>query len=145
MQKRRKIKKAIALLLLIGMGFLLTGCTNGDDTTPNNNTSVVPSDQPITLIWWNLFETQENIQPLIDAYQTLHPNVTIEYAQKDLVDYQSSLDEVLTDNIPESTPDIFTIHNTWMGDMLGILYPLLQKCWIVQCFNRIFIQLLVRI
>lgn len=123
MFKKPKLKAIVALLLLASMGFVLTGCTSGDEPTPNNNTSVVPSDQPITLIWWNLFEPQENVQPVIDAYQNLHPNVTIEYAQKEMPDYQSSLDKVLTDNIPESTPDIFTIHNTWMGRYSAYTLP----------------------
>jgi len=116
MSMKKKITTIISILLLVSMPFLLVGCMHNDDEeTPVGTTSVVPSDQQITLIWWNLFESQENVQPLIDAYQAIHPNVTIEYSEKSIEDYQVNLDKVLTDGQPATTPDIFTIHNTWVG------------------------------
>ncbi len=109
------LKKLLAIVLLIAIGLLSTGCTKKQtDQTPVDSTSVVPSDREITLIWWNLFEPQENVQPIIDAYQAKYPNVKIEYSEKNISDYRSTLDSVLTDGLPESTPDIFTINNYWV-------------------------------
>jgi len=48
---------------------------------------------------------------LIDAYQAKYPNITIEYSEKTLDDYQTSLEKVLTDSQPETTPDIFTVNS----------------------------------
>lgn len=104
----------IILLVLILLYILIRG-VGGGDNTPDSGDSVVPSDQQITLIWWNMFETQENMQPLIDAYQAIHPNVTIEYSEKSPSDYQTNLDTVLTDVQPATSPDIFTIHNSMIG------------------------------
>lgn len=112
------IKKTVAILFIFSLSIFLTGCLGGDDSdnvTPNGNTSVVPQDQPITLIWWNLFESEENVQPLIDAYQALHPNVTIEYSERDPAEYKQDLERVLTDGLPESTPDIFTVQSNTLG------------------------------
>ncbi|MBD3280012.1 extracellular solute-binding protein [Candidatus Dojkabacteria bacterium] len=106
------ILAVVLVLLLLGVGgyYLLTGSGDGGDDTPLDNTGVVPTDRQVTLIWWNLFESQENVQPLIDAYQAKYPNISIEYSEKTLDEYQTSLEKVLTDGQPETTPDIFTVN-----------------------------------
>jgi ABC-type glycerol-3-phosphate transport system substrate-binding protein len=102
------------LILLFTIVFTVTACSPGTSTpTPT------PTPSKITLIWWNMFEPQANVQPLIDAYEVLHPNVVIQYAQKGIstgVDgYKNELDVVLRDTDPLNNPDIFTIGNTWAG------------------------------
>ncbi|MEI7578835.1 MAG: extracellular solute-binding protein [bacterium] len=115
------LKKCIYLVFIIVFILPLTGC--GSSNT-GGNTQVTPTpapsnDQKITLVWWNLFETKENVQPLIDAYQAANPNVEIQYEQKglngDITGYINSLDEALLTNEAERIPDIYTIHNTWTG------------------------------
>ncbi len=110
------IKKLFTIILLIFIAFLATGCKKKNSPTPTQSSdSIAPANKEITLIWWNLFEPYENVQPVIDAYQAKYPNVKIEYAHKDFKTYRANLDSVLTDGLPESTPDIFTIKNTWIG------------------------------
>ncbi|MBN1331671.1 extracellular solute-binding protein [Candidatus Dojkabacteria bacterium] len=102
---------AVLFIVIIGILVILFLPGEGGNETPQDNTGIVPTDRQITLIWWNLFEPQENVQPLIDAYQAKYPNVTIEYSEKTLDDYQTSLEKVLTDRQPETTPDIFTVNS----------------------------------
>ncbi len=111
------MKKFLNIILILSISLFLTGCIGGkkNEPTTEQDQGVVPKDRQITLIWWNLFEPQENVQPVIDAYKAKYPNVTIEYSQRDPSTYRDSLDKILTDGIPESTPDIFTIHNTEGG------------------------------
>ena len=37
------------------------------------------STGPVTLTWWGLWEADSIAKPLIDEYQTTHPNVKINY------------------------------------------------------------------
>lgn len=128
---------ALSLLALI----FLSACTSPD----TGSVTPVPTSQPenTILIWWNLFEPYENVKPLIDAYTARNPNVTIQYDQRGVRNgvsgYRSELDTVLNDGNPLTTPDIFTIHNTWgrayedkiskapttivSADTTGALYP----------------------
>ena len=120
MQKGIFAKKFAALVLIIAV--VLTGCTpGGGGPTPT------PASQQVVLIWWNLFEPEENVKLLIEAYETLHPNVTIQYSHKGKDDfvagYKDELDEVLNDNDPLTTPDIYTIHSTWTDKYLRYLAP----------------------
>jgi multiple sugar transport system substrate-binding protein len=103
------------VLSLVGM-VMLTGCTNGNNqTTP----TVTPTSSEVVLIWWNQFEPQANVQPLIDAYTAQHPNVKIQYVEKGVTNgvdgYKAELDSTLTDSDPLNTPDIFAIQNNWSG------------------------------
>ncbi|MCA9383738.1 carbohydrate ABC transporter substrate-binding protein [Candidatus Dojkabacteria bacterium] len=114
-----KTKFYRTLVLFATVIFTLAACTNGGS---GDGTEVTPTplggDQQVILIWWNLFEPVENVQPLIDAYETLHPNVTIQYDEKgiDGIDgYEQTISSALSDNDPLTSPDIFTIHNTWAG------------------------------
>lgn len=104
--------KLLLIVLLISISLVfLTGCRrNTDEQTP--------TDDQVVLIWWNMFDSQENVQPLIDAFQANNPNVVIQYEQQGIqggVDaYRNLLDNAVKDNDPLTTPDIFTIENTWV-------------------------------
>src|SRR3990172_7795202 len=103
--------KKIALVLTIVL--MITACNQGGNGTP----TPTPTPSKVVLIWWNMFEPKENVQPLIDKYEAEHTNVEIQYEQKGtstgVTGYKSELDAVITDTEPNNNPDIFTIHNTW--------------------------------
>ena len=70
--------------------------------------------------WWDLWENQQAVQPLIDEYQTQHPNVKINYVAQSKEDYR----ERLTNSLARGTgPDIFSIHNTWVPMFKNNLDP----------------------
>jgi ABC-type glycerol-3-phosphate transport system substrate-binding protein len=93
-------------------------------STTGNNVTPTQSTQSVKLIWWNLFEPQANVQPLIDAYTALHPNVQIQYTQMglDSIDaYKNELEVNLKDNDVTTGPDIFTVQNTWAGEFQNLI------------------------
>lgn len=107
-----------------------TACSRNND---NNNTptptpsQVVDPNQQIVLIWWNLFESEENVTPLIEAYEAANPNVKIQYDQKGeeggVDSYRNQIDTFLNDGNKLTTPDIFTIHNTWTSAYQSLISP----------------------
>lgn len=76
------------------------------------------------LQWWGAFWILVKVQPLIDAYKTVRPNVTIEYANKwaDIAyteaedRYKTELNRVLKLNDSVQLPDMFMVNNHWVGD-----------------------------
>ncbi|WP_068787046.1 ABC transporter substrate-binding protein [Paenibacillus phocaensis] len=106
MRRKKIFGFTLAAVLLVG---LLAGCSgnNGnagktatsDSQTTNNSATVSneKSDEPVTLKWalWD-WEATAYYQPLIDAYQKDHPNVTIEYVDLGSTDYMTMLSTQLS-------------------------------------------------
>jgi len=71
-----------------------------------------------TLTWWGLWEDPATVQPLIEAYQSQHPGVKINYVKESPQDYR----ERLTSSLAKGAgPDIFTFHNSWVPMFSGSL------------------------
>jgi ABC-type glycerol-3-phosphate transport system substrate-binding protein len=117
----RKLKYIVLIILPL----FLYGCVNNNSGTNNTTATNTPAPtspsttENVVLTWWSLFDTQEDVQPLIDAYQTAHPNVKIQFVHKeynaDFSKYVTELDEKITDTTLNQSPDIFPIYNTWAG------------------------------
>lgn len=91
------IGAGIVAALLVG-GFFLKGIFFGD------------SAKPVTLKYWGLWEQEAVMKPLIEQYQTTHPNITIQYEKRSPTQYRESLLSRLAEGVG---PDIFRFHNTW--------------------------------
>lgn len=118
--------KYVRIIFLLAFSLvLLTGCKK-DDTSTQNGDDNNNQDQ-VTLIWWNMFDGEENVKPLIDAYTSENPNVVIQYRQQGLTggvtSYRNLLDNALTDSEVINDPDIFTIENTWVGKYEEYISP----------------------
>src|SRR6185503_20327138 len=96
--KQKSIHKLAAICLSIS--FLAISC--GGSKTPAKK---------ITLKFWKTFEESQNMQPMIDAYQKRHPNISIEYTKKNSDGYEADLLDALASG---QGPDIFSINNTWL-------------------------------
>jgi len=115
------------LILLIILGFLLF---RRSPTTTGNSSGTDPN-KAVVLQWWGTFMDLEVIQPLIDQYKTVKPNVTIEYANKwpDLTysqaesKYKTEVNRVLKLNDSVQLPDIFMLNNHWVGDYEKYISP----------------------
>lgn len=66
---------------------------------------------PVTLEFWSVFDGSEIYGPLIQEYQKLNSNVTINYYKKNVTSYEKELVDALAAG---RGPDIFSIHNTWL-------------------------------
>jgi multiple sugar transport system substrate-binding protein len=60
-------------------------------------------------------------QSVLDAYRKLHPNVTLNYRRLRLEQYENELVNALAE---DRGPDIFLIHNDWVGKYLPKIEPM---------------------
>jgi ABC-type glycerol-3-phosphate transport system substrate-binding protein len=103
-----KHKLVFSIVLL---SFFLAGCV----PTSVNDSSVL-SDDIQTIIVWGMFEDEQIVNTLIDEFESVNPDVVIEYTRWDKEEYFTRIAEVVQDGNPNTTPDIFLIHNTWVGN-----------------------------
>jgi multiple sugar transport system substrate-binding protein len=74
--------------------------------------------KPVALQMWGTFETSDNIQPFISAYQQKYPNVQIAYTEKNVETYEEDLLDALATG---TGPDIYSIHNDWLPKYMNKL------------------------
>ncbi len=96
--------KKLSLLLFISI--FLSACSKLPFIS-NTDTK----DVPVTLTYWGLWEDQQVIQPLIDEFTAINPNITVNYARQNITNYRERLSSALG---TESGPDLFRFHNTWV-------------------------------
>ncbi len=111
MNIRRRVAGAILVssLLLTGQG-----CLNSGLKTPP------ASSKPIVLNYWRVLDDGDAFQDTINAYRSLHPNVTINYRKLRLDEYEGELVNAFAE---DRGPDIFTVHNDWIRSYQPKLLP----------------------
>lgn len=97
---------AAFLVALIIVYFVLFG-SGGDD-----NPTTTPGSRTTTLEIWGLFDDSDVFEPMISAYKKTHPTVNLIYRKYIWEDYESTLVNRIAAG---QGPDIFIIHNSWMG------------------------------
>jgi len=119
-------KKKFIIIGLIIFGvillvvLLLSLSSRGGGGATNNTTT----SKNVSLQFRGAFIPSDAMQSLIDDYQTLNPNVKIEYADKwpegSFTDasqiYKSEINRVLRENDSVNIPDIYMVNNSWAGD-----------------------------
>lgn len=81
----------------------------------------VTPPKKVTLNWWRVFDDSDAVAQIVQDYQTLHPNVSINYRKLRPEEYEEELINALAE---DRGPDIFAIHNTAMGKYQPKLLPL---------------------
>jgi multiple sugar transport system substrate-binding protein len=104
------MNKKIIYIIAGVAGFLILVVFLMAISSKNPNGTVLPGG-PVTLTFWKPFESTENMQPFIEAYTTLHPNVQIQYTKKNVDTYERDLVDALASG---NGPDIFSINNGWL-------------------------------
>jgi len=100
-----KTKITIITLTLIALattGFSCRGCTPAD---------VAKKLQPIKLTWWRSWDSSSDVSDIINAYQRLHPHISISYKKLRYEEYENAL---LNAWARDEGPDIFSLSNTWV-------------------------------
>lgn len=108
------IKRLIAFVILPVV--LLTtgaGCSGG-------GASSAPIEE-VTLKYWRVFDEEDSFDAIIEAYQAQHPNVRIEYRKLRPEEYEKELVRAIAEG---KGPDIFSVHNTKMGEFKDLLEPM---------------------
>ncbi|RMD77131.1 extracellular solute-binding protein [Candidatus Dojkabacteria bacterium] len=114
----------IALVAVTILILLFSGLSGQGSRTVKRNQPDEQTGKKVVLQWWGVFLDRSVVQPLIDEYQALNPNVTIEYSNKwpqgkfydSAITYRAELNRILKENDPVKIPDIFMINNTWAAD-----------------------------
>lgn len=71
---------------------------------------------PVSITMWGLWEPNSVYQTIITDYQRSHPNITIKYQKQSQIQYRDRLNTSLA---RDDSPDIVTIHNTWLPMFLN--------------------------
>jgi multiple sugar transport system substrate-binding protein len=108
---KRFLTVFLALAVLVTTG---AGCFGGGSTG-------TASGEKITLKYWRVFDDEDTMEGIIDAYSALHPNVEIEYKKLRPEEYETELVKALARG---EGPDMFSIHNTKMGEYKSLLTPM---------------------
>jgi multiple sugar transport system substrate-binding protein len=90
---------------------------------------------PVTITYWGLWESDQIVRPLIEAYQTEHPNVKIDYKYQSPREYRERLQSALSSG---SGPDIFKIHSSWVPMFKQDLSPIPAEVYSASEFESTF-------
>lgn len=104
---------ALSLAIILGFIFWKFG--------PSISLFNKPKQQePVTLTYWGLWEDDNLIRPLVDAYQKQNPKVTISYVRQSSTNYRTRVQTQIREGVG---PDVFRIHYSWLPMFLNDLAP----------------------
>ncbi len=104
----------LSAFLLVATAFTLTGCGGPSEAE-------LAAAKSVTLTVWRVFDDKDTMKPAMDAYQAVHPNVSFKYRTLRLDEYEDELVRAFAEG---NGPDIFSIHNTWIGKYEDLILPL---------------------
>lgn len=123
MLKRILFWTAVAVIILGSVGFLYLATQPKDTQSDKGGLGAVlaPADsesrvvydesKPVTLTYWRTWNEAAYIQPIIDEFQKMHPNVKIQVRDIEYGSYDAELTQAAqTGNLP----DIYSVLNDWM-------------------------------
>ncbi|MFH1430577.1 MAG: extracellular solute-binding protein, partial [Candidatus Uhrbacteria bacterium] len=104
----------ITLTLLLTLGL---GC--GGSGVPKN---VAERLKPMTLVWWGVNMTSEEVQPLIEGYRQIHPYVTVQYRKLRYDEYERAILDAFSEGA-FAGPDIVSLPSAWTRRYQSKLFP----------------------
>lgn len=110
-------KKLVSLSLLFT--FILISTSGFSCKLSNQN--VQEAMKPVNLVYWRVFDGEDDFKDIIKQYQAMHPYVKIEYRRLRYDEYEYELLNALAE---DRGPDIFSIHNTWVKKYESKIAPL---------------------
>ena len=122
----------IVVFVTCGLGCKKT--TPAPGVKPRGPKSSQPS---INLSFWGLWDDSSIMQPLIDEYKKVNPNVTITYKKWEYSEYE----EMVTESLAAGRgPDIWMIHNTWLPKEEEKLAPMPDSLKALPDFKKTFVD-----
>lgn len=143
-QKKLLIFVAIVLFVLIvgTVVFLIINKEPKQAVQSNGESNRYPplTENKIELSYWGLWEPNTVMQPVINEFENIYPNIKINYSQQSFTAYEATLYTRLQQASvgTEPAPDIFRIHNTWTPKFYKYLYPLPQNVMSAQEYSELF-------
>ncbi|MDQ6985448.1 MAG: extracellular solute-binding protein [Candidatus Dojkabacteria bacterium] len=138
-ESKRKLPLPLPILLALIFGilailiFLLIALTRkgtGEPVPGDINNGNTNNNQSVQIRWVGAFLDEDVVNPLIQEYEALNPNVDIQYFNQWPLDkpfttaerdYRNELNSLFLD--PLTSPDIFMVNNTWTQEFLVKAYP----------------------
>ncbi len=112
MSTRRNLTRLIAALSLLSL--LGAGCGGP-------SAAQIAASQPVKLVVWRVFDSQDTLQKTMTAYQAIHPNVSFEYRELRSDEFKNELLRAMAEG---TGPDIFSVNNAWIGEYQSLIRPL---------------------
>jgi multiple sugar transport system substrate-binding protein len=101
---------------LLALTLMLVGAGCGGPSTAE-----ILASTPVTLTIWRVFDDDETFTDLLSNYRAIHPNVSFEYRELRFDEYE---DELIRAFAEGEGPDIFSVHNTWIGAYESLISPM---------------------
>lgn len=104
----------IPVSLLLGSVLILAGigCGGGDASG---------SLEDVELTFWSVFDNDNAYKEIIGAYETLHPNVSVNYKKLRFDEYDEGLIRAFAEG---EGPDIFSVHNDAIEGYKDLMLPM---------------------
>ncbi|NBS41329.1 extracellular solute-binding protein, partial [bacterium] len=106
-------KRSLALFALVAVVFT-SGC--GGPTAAET-----AANAPVKLTIWRVFDDGSTMKDVMTAYTAIHKNVTFNYREVRLEDYQNELLHAFAEG---TGPDVFSLHNDWIGGYESLILPM---------------------
>ncbi len=134
-----KRKKYLIFAIIVVVLLLIVGLVVGFFIINRNNQ---PEEKKVTLTYWGLWEDKNIIQPILDDYQRINPNVTINYLMQNKIQYRERLQAQLSKG---EGPDVFRFHNTWLPMFIkdGLFSPMPKTVYSDSDFENTFYRVAV--
>ncbi|MFA5010113.1 MAG: extracellular solute-binding protein [Patescibacteria group bacterium] len=138
------MKKSLRLLALIVVSSLFLSaarCGSSSSSSIDNPSAPTLTKEPITLEYWRLWDESSLFDSYIKAYQSEHPNITIEVKKieikpgYDVYAYQRDIIKAIADG---AGPDMFMIHNTWLPYQINQISSLPEGLMTTKEYKEIF-------
>jgi ABC-type glycerol-3-phosphate transport system substrate-binding protein len=107
------VKRWVAAVLMLSV--VGAGCTKGPDA------ATVAASKKADIQIWGVVDDGSVYEPLLREYRAAHPFANIEYRRFRLEEYEEQLLNAFAE---DRGPDIFLIHNTWVGKYLPKILPM---------------------
>jgi len=91
------------------------------------------ANSPVTLTVWRVFDDSDTFSSLMSSYSAIHPNVSFSYRE---LRYDEFEDELIRAFAEGTGPDIFSVHNTWIGEYESLISPMPDSVSIPYCETR---------
>lgn len=100
---------------VVALSVLGAGCTNAPDA------ATVAASKRVDLNVWGVEDDFDAYNAIFTDYHKIHPNIFINFQRFRLEEYENSL---LNAWAEDRGPDIFLIHNTWVGKYMPKIAPM---------------------
>ncbi|PIT90757.1 MAG: hypothetical protein COU22_00390 [Candidatus Komeilibacteria bacterium CG10_big_fil_rev_8_21_14_0_10_41_13] len=107
--------------------FLLTGLLSVFLATSGLSCKLFPTSQAptsltkeIELEYWGVWDDSDYLQPLINEFESLHPNISVNYRKFQFAEYEQNLLEAWAE---DRGPDIYSLPASWLKEYKTKITP----------------------